>query len=163
MEIYREESAVSSERKMYMYGALALVFASFAYEGYTTFVLGRLSILGWGYSVLFLGLWVWRCLFRYTYILTDKEMIIVSHGLGIKRSYVVDLSLTESFTNKYVKSFFKKTKISHYIHRYSSVDPNPQRMLVFREKKKLAGVLFKCSDRFIKELKQKFPERFINF
>lgn len=163
MELYREESVATGERKMYMYGALLLIAASFSYEGYHTFVLGRLSILGWGYSFLFLGLWIWRCLFKYTYILTDKQLVIISHGLGIKRSYAVDLELTESFTNKYVKSFFKKTKIGHYIHRYSSLDPTPQRLLVFREGKKLSAVLFKGSDRFIRELKKQIPDKFLDF
>ncbi|MEG0797815.1 MAG: hypothetical protein RSC56_05395 [Acidaminococcaceae bacterium] len=163
MEVYREESTVSAERKFYMYGALALIGVSFAYEGYNTFALGQPNILGWGYSILFLGMWVWRCLFKYTYILTEQELIIISHGFGIKRTYTVDLSLTESFTNKYVKSFFRKTKISHYIHRYSSMDAHVERLLVFREKKKLAGVIFKCSERFIKELKKQIPDKFINF
>jgi hypothetical protein len=79
LELYREESVVTGERKMYMYGALLLIAASFSYEGYHTFVLSRLSILGWGYSFLFLGLWIWRCLFKYTYILTDKQLVIISH------------------------------------------------------------------------------------
>lgn len=148
---------------MYMYGALLLIAASFGYEMYHTFVLGRSSVLGWGYSVLFLVMWMWRCLFKYTYIITETQMVIITHGLGIKRTYAVDLELTESFTNNYVKSFFKKTKISHYIHRYSSVDPTPQRLLVFRENKKLAAVLFKGSDRFIRELQKKIPEKFLDF
>ena len=163
MELYREESIVTGERKMYMYGAFILIVASFGYEAYHTIVLGRLSVSGWGYSVLFLGMWMWRCLFKYTYILTEKQLIIISHGLGIKRTYAVDLELTESFTNKYVKSFFKKTKISHYIHRYSSVDPTPQRLLVFREGSKLAGVLFKGSDRFIRELRKIVPDKYLDF
>ena len=163
MELYREESRVTGERKMYMYGALLLIIVSFGYEAYHTIVLGRLSILGWGYSILFLVMWVWRCLFKYTYILTETQLVIVSHGLGIKRTYAVDLELAESFTNNYVKSFFKKTKISHYIHRYSSVDPTPQRLLVFREGTKLAAVLFKGSDRFIRELRKIIPDKYLDF
>lgn len=163
MEIYREESTVSGERRIYSYIVLAFIGASFAYEVYHTFALGRGSALGWGYSFLFIALWIWKCVFKYTYILTDKEIIIISHGLGIKRTYKVDLSLTESFTNRYVKSFFKKTKISHYIHRYSAVDYQQQRLLVFREGTKLAGLLFKCSDKFIKELKKVMPDKFLDF
>ena len=112
---------------------------------------------------MFLIMWFWRCCFRYTYILTENEFVIVSHGLGIKRTYVVNLNNTESFTNNYVRSFFKKTKIGHYIHRYSSMDPNPQRLLVFREKKHLAAVIFKGSDRFMRELRKLMPEKFLNF
>ena len=76
---------------------------------------------------------------------------------------MVNLNDTESFTNNYVRSFFKKTKIGHYIHRYSSMDPNPQRLLVFREKKHLAAVIFKGSDKFMRELKKLMPEKFLNF
>ena len=163
MELYREESAVSSERKIYMYGALALIGVSFLYEGHNTYILGKPNLLGWGYSILFLIMWFWRCCFRYTYILTENEFVIVSHGLGIKRTYVVNLNNTESFTNNYVRSFFKKTKIGHYIHRYSSMDPNPQRLLVLKKKKHLAAVIFKGSDRFMRELRKLMPEKFLNF
>ena len=48
------------------------------------------------------------------------------------------------------KVFLRKTKIRHYIHRYSSVDPNEQRLLVFTEgkdNKRLAGIIFKCSEK----------------
>ena len=163
MELFREESSVSMERQMFMYGALALIALSFAYEGYNTFALGKPNILGWGYSILLFCLWVWRCIFRYTYILKEKELVIISHGLGIRRTYTVKLDATESFTNNYVRSFFRKTKISHYIHRYSSMDPNPQRLLVFTEKKHLAAVIFKCSDKFIRELRKLIPGKFLDF
>lgn len=163
MELYREDSQVSPGNQIYMYGALVLVLLCIGYEAHQTFSLNLFSIMGWGYSVLFLMLWVWRFMFSYTYILTDKEFIIITKGLGLKRTYSVDLSFTESYTNRYVHSFFKKTKISHYIHRYSSADSNPQRMLVFREGKKLAGVLFKSSDKFIKVLRKEMPDKFIGF
>lgn len=61
------------------------------------------------------GVWIpcfWLCgfgvAFGYTLILyKDMKLEVISHGLGfIKRSYVVDLTRTESFTDKYVKSFF---------------------------------------------------------
>ena len=73
---------------------------------------------------------------------------------------MADLTKTESYTNKYIKSFFKKTKIRHYIHRYSSVDPNEQRLLVFTEgkdNKRLAGIIFKCSEKFLRELRKQMP------
>ena len=60
-----------------------------------------------------------------------------------------------------VKSFFKKTKLRHYIHRYSSVDGETMRLIVFNENGSLRGVLFKVSDRFIKELRKKMPEKFL--
>ena len=94
----------------------------------------------------------------------DMKLEVISHGLGfIKRSYVVDLTRTESFTDKYVKSFFRKTAIKHYIHRYNSLDENPQRLLVFTEgkKNKLAGLLFKSSDEFVRVLRKEMPDKFI--
>ena len=125
----------------------------------------RFDVLGWGMDMVLLALWIWRVSFGYTLILyKDKRLEVISHGLGfIKRSYVVDLTRTESFTDKYVKSFFRKTQIKHYIHRYNSLDNNPQRLLVFTEgkKNKLAGLLFKSSDEFIKQLRKQMPDKFI--
>jgi len=43
------------------------------------------------------------------------------------------------------------------------LDPTPQRLLVFREGKKLSAVLFKGSDRFIRELKKQIPDKFLDF
>lgn len=164
-ELYREESGVSSNRMHISYGGLAAIAALWIYEGYRYFDTGIFSPMGWGFNILFLALWIWRVVFKYTYILRANEMEIISHGLGIKRSFKVDLTKTESYTNKYIKSFFRKTKIRHYIHRYSSIDPNEQRMLVFNEGKdsvKLAGVIFKCSEKFLKELRKIMPDKFLN-
>ena len=116
-------------------------------------------------NLVLLGLWCWRVSFKYTLILyKDKRLEVITEGMFfIKRSYSVDLTRTESFTNKYVRSFFRKTKITHYIHRYSSLDENPQRLLVFTEGKnnKLAGLLFKCSDNFLKKLQKALPDKYI--
>ena len=73
-------------------------------------------------------MWIWRVVFKYTYILRDGEMEVISHGVGIRRSFKVDLTKTESYTNKYIKSFFKKTKIRHYIHisRNKILKPQPK-------------------------------------
>jgi hypothetical protein len=112
-----------------------------------------------------LGLWLWRVSFKYTVILyKDRRLEVITQGLFfIKHSYEVDLTRTESFTNKYVRSFFRKTKISHYIHRYNSLDSNQQRLLVFTEgkKNKLAGLIFKCSDDFLKRLQKQMPDKYI--
>lgn len=160
MEIYREVSGENTERKFYRYCALLVILSFFAWEAYQTSQ-GKVSFLGWSYSVIFLGLWIWRCVFKYTYILTDSEFIVLSHGLGFTRKYSNKLERTESYTNKYIKSFFKKTKLRHYIHRYSSVDGEQMRLIVFNENGSLRGVLFKVSDRFIKELKKKMPDKFL--
>ena len=105
------------------------------------------------------------CCFKYTYILRDGEMEVISMAWELDAVLKLDLTKTESYTNKYIKSFFKKTKIRHYIHRYSSVDPNEQRLLVFTEgkdNKRLAGIIFKCSEKFLRELRKQMPDKFLN-
>lgn len=163
MELYREISTVDKEHIIYKYLALCLIFASFAYEAYYSFVLHRTSIVGWGYSVLFLVLWFWRIGFTYTYILTENEFKIVRHGFGFSKTIRVDLHTVESFTNRYVRSFFRKTKISRYTHGYSSVDPRPQRLLVYSRKKALEAIIFKCDDELLAKLKECLPDKFLDF
>lgn len=74
--------------------------------------------------------------------------------------YLKDL---ESFSNHYKRSFFRKTSIKKYVHRYSSVDPNPQRILVYRENGKLCGLLFKSSDELMDRLARRFPKQYLEF
>ena len=163
-ELYRETSTTANERKIFAGLALLAILALFGYEFNSYLESGRINYLGWGINLCLLSLWVWRVSYGYTLILyKDMRLEVITHGLGLRRSYFVDLTRTESFTQKYVKSFFRKTKIRHYIHRYNSLDPNPQRLLVFTEgnKNKLAGLLFKSSDQFIKVLRKQMPEKFI--
>lgn len=163
-ELYREESGTSFERKIFAGIALLMIVSLCVYEWMLMQDSHRFNVLAWGmYAVLF-ALWVWRVSFGYTLILyKERKLEVISHGLGIKRSYMVDLTRTESFTNKYVKSFFRKTKISHYIHRYNSLDNNPQRLLVFTEgkKNKLAGLIFKASDKFVHNMRKQMPDKYI--
>lgn len=163
-ELYREESSTSGDRKIIAMIALLIIGVLISYEAYGYYTTGIFNALGWGMNACFLILWIWRVSFGYTLILyKNHKLEIISHGFGIKRSYMVDLTKTESFTNKYVKSFFRKTKISHYIHRYNSLDSNPQRLLVFTEgkKNKLAGLLFKASDKFVQQLRKQMPDKYI--
>lgn len=163
-ELYRETSTTANERKIFAGLALLAILALFGIEVSRYMDTGRIDYLGWGINLCLLCLWVWRVSFGYTLILyKDKRLEVITHGLGIKRSYSVDLTRTESFTQKYEKSFFRKTKIRHYIHRYNSLDPNQQRLLVFTEGKKnsLAGLLFKSSDQFIKVLRKQMPDKYI--
>lgn len=163
-ELYREESGLANERKVFAFLAFLAICAMFAHAGWRFLETGRFDALTWGLYGCLLGLFIWRVCFRYTIILyKNKTMEIITHGLGIRRSYVVDLTRTESFTNKYVRSFFRKTRISHYIHRYDSLDPQPQRLLVFTEGKKnrLAGVIFKGSDTLLKKLQHMLPDKYI--
>lgn len=160
MEIYREDSLKSPERQMYKYLALVPIVALLGWAALQT-TSGHSSILAWTYSLVFLALWIWRFVFSYTYILTDKEFIVLSHGLGFTRKYSAALDTTESYTNKYDKDFFKKTKLRHYVHRYASDDSRKMRLIVFNPKGSLRGVMFKSSDRFINELKRLMPDKFL--
>ncbi|MBQ7318373.1 MAG: hypothetical protein IJW91_05600 [Phascolarctobacterium sp.] len=163
-ELYRETSTTANERKIFAGLALLAILALFGYEVTDYIDTGRINYLGWGIDLCLLCLWVWRVSYGYTLVLyKDMRLEVITHGLGLRRSYFVDLTRTESFTQKYEKSFFRKTKIRHYIHRYNSLDPNQQRLLVFTEGKnnKLAGLLFKSSDQFIKLLRRLMPDKYI--
>lgn len=97
MEAYKEFSTTSRERRLYQWGTLALIGVSCAYEGYHTFALGQLSLMGWGYNLLFIILWCWRCLFQYSIQLTGDKLIVVMYGLGLERRMTVYLKDLESF------------------------------------------------------------------
>lgn len=158
----KEESQISASRRPFQYAALALIILDFLYEAYMTFAEYRFSVLGWGYGFLFLALWFWRCGFQYTCTLTDRAFTVVMYGLGMERRFSVPLADMESFSNLYKKKFFRRTKVSMYIYRYSSLDDRPVRILVYRHGKDLRGLLFKCSDAMIDELCRRYPDRFIN-
>lgn len=164
-EIYREESGTSFGRKVVAFIALLLIGCLYSYEWMQIQETYRMNLLGWGMDTVLLVLWFWRVSFKYTLILyKDKRLKVITSGMFfIKRTYEVDLTRTESITDKYVKSFFRKTRISHYIHRYSSLDENPQRLLVFTEgkKNKLAGLIFKSSDKFLQQLRRQMPDKYI--
>lgn len=164
-EIYREESETSFGRKVIAFIALLLIGCLYSYEWMQIQKTYRMNLLGWGMDTVLLVLWFWRVSFKYTLILyKDKRLKVITSGMFfIKRTYEVDLTRTESITDKYVKSFFRKTRISHYIHRYSSLDENPQRLLVFTEgkKNKLAGLIFKSSDKFLQQLRRQMPDKYI--
>ena len=164
-EICREVSGTNFTRKVIAGIALLLIVCLFVNEWNNVQETRQLSLVGWGLNLVLLGLWCWRVSFKYTLVLyKDKRLEVITEGMFfIKRSYRVDWTRTESFTNKYVRSFFRKTKLTHYIHRYSSLDENPQRLLVFTEgkKNKLAGLLFKCSDDFLKKLQKSMPDKYI--
>lgn len=164
-EIYREESGTSFGRKVIAFIALLLIGCLYSYEWMQIQETYRMNLLGWGMDTVLLVLWFWRVSFKYTLILyKDKRLKVITSGMFfIKRTYEVDLTRTESITDKYVKSFFRKTRISHYIHRYSSLDENSQRLLVFTEgkKNKLAGLIFKSSDKFLQQLRRQMPDKYI--
>ena len=95
--------------------------------------------------------------------MTGDRLIVVMYGLGMERRMTVYLKDLESFSNHYKKSFFRKTAIKKYVHRYSSLDPRPQRILVYREQGKLCALLFKSSDALIDQLARRYPNQFLDF
>lgn len=113
-ELYREESGTSTQRKIFAGIALLMIGWLYWYEWDMLQRTHTIDVLGWGMNTVLLGLWVWRVAFGYTLILyKDHRLEVISHGLGfIRRSYVVDLTRTESFTNKYVKASFAKRRLS---------------------------------------------------
>ena len=163
VEEYKEYSTVSKERRYLQWAALAVIGISWPYEGYHTFALYQFSLMGWGYNVLFLLLWCWRCMFDYTVVLTGKDLRVIMYGLGIERRMTVHLKDMESFSNQYKRSFFRKTAIKKYVHRYSSIDPNPQRILVYRENGKLCALLFKSSGKLMQLLAERYPKQYLQF
>lgn len=163
-EFYREESGKANDRKVLAAVVLLVVIGYICWTVMKYMRTGYFQPIDWGFSFLALAIYIWRVSFGYTVILyKNKTMEVITHGLGINRSYTIDLTRTESFTNKYERSFFRKTKIGHYIHRYDSLDPNPQRLLVFTEGKKnsLAGIIFKGSDTLMKKLYHMMPDKYI--
>ncbi|MCQ2380787.1 MAG: hypothetical protein MJ032_00375 [Acidaminococcaceae bacterium] len=162
-EIYREETVAAGDRKLWAVGALLLIFCLYGLEYYNYTKFGQISLMGFGMDTVILGLWIWRVMWKYELILYPGRLVVISRGLGITGHYEVDLSRTESYTDKYVRSFFRKTKIKEYYHRYSSLDANPQRLLCYTKgkKNKLTGVIFKASDEFMKQLRKELPGKFL--
>ena len=109
-EIYREESQVSDRRMQISYGGLAVIVLLWIYEGYRYVNTGYFSPLGWGFNILFLLMWIWRVVFKYTYILRDGEMEVISHGVGIRRSFKVDLTKLKVIPINISKVFLRKLK-----------------------------------------------------
>lgn len=157
MEKYREMSQFSKGKLVWM--ALSIVvLIIWAWVEVTACLAGKPSFLGMAYIVLFSGLLFWRYAVGYTYILTDREFIIISKILFFSRTFSVSLESVESYSERYVRSFiFTRTGMNRFIHRHSSGDPKVMRMLVFSEQGKSSGVLFKVSDQFMKELIELVP------
>lgn len=162
-EIAREVSEVSGDRKLWAGVALVAIFCLYGLEYNVFLKTGHISLVGTGMDTVILGLWVWKVLWKYEIILYPTRMVVVGRGIGFTTHCEVDLTRAESYTDRYVKSFFRKTKIRHYLHKNSAIDPNPQRLLCFTEGKKnrLAGIIFKCSDDFFKNFKKVLPGKFL--
>jgi len=159
MEHYRETSQFSKEKLVWIGLSILtlLVWTVIEVNGYLA---GKPSFLGIAYISLFCGLLFWRYTVRYVYILTERELIIVSKILFFHRRFIVSLDTVDSYSEQYVRSFiFTRTGMSRFIHRHSSGDAKTMRMLVFIQQGKNNAVLFKVSDPFMEELKKIIPNR----
>lgn len=160
-EICREKTERSSTKMSIAYFVLLAICCNWAYESYRFNATGELSVVGMGLSVLWLCLWIWKVFFRYEYILRETELEIVTIGFWRQGSYVIDLTKTESFAQKYRHDFFRRTRIGKYVHRWSMVDEHPTRIIAFTKGKGLVGVIFCCSDNFLKEMIRLMPDKYI--
>ena len=140
-----------------MDGIIHISTCSWIWIEVNAYLEGTPSFLGIAYIGLFAGLIFWRFAVRYVYILTDGEFIIISNVLFFSRTFTVQLNSVDSYSDKYVCSFFKRTGLSRFVHRYSSGDSRETRILVFIEQGKSNAVLFKVSERFMKQLKALTP------
>ena len=164
-EIYREQSSTNGVRKVIAGLALLAILALYVNEFNRYSKTGNFDPLGWGMDTVLLGLWFWRIGFSYELILYKERVMRVQRlffGM-VCGSKEYDLNRTETFSNKYEKKFFSKTGIKEYDHLYSSLDENTQHLLVYTkgEKKKLCGVLFKSSDKFVHQMRKLFPAHHI--
>ncbi|MDT8902282.1 hypothetical protein [Anaeroselena agilis] len=157
----REKSSWGREQAVIGAAALAALLAWMAYEikMYLSTGAGPGAII---YILGFLGLFVWRYAFRYTYIASADEVAVVTEGLGLERRFAVNASEVEGFAVKYNKKALKGRGINKFIYRYSALDPNPVRILLFRRDGKLQGVLFKGSEEFFRSLQELMPGKNIN-
>jgi len=157
MKQYRETSQFSKGNIVWM-GLSIVALLGWAWIEAKAYLDGRPSFLGIAYIGLFAGLIFWRYAVRYVYSLTDSEFIITSKVFYFSRTFIVPLNAVDSCSDKYVRSFLKRTGISRFVHRYSSGDGQETRMLVFIERGKPNAVLFKVSDNFMKQLKSLTPQ-----
>lgn len=161
MEKCRESTIHGKEQLFWMVLAIAALAGWLVYE-----IMLRMAGRGTYTTIIYIaclaGVLIWRYAVRYTYILTNSELVVVSSLFGYSRQISVSLSQVESFSNQFVKQFFRRTKISHYIYRYSSTDPRTTRIFVFNKNGKLHGLLFKVSDAFIEEMRAMMPNNFLD-
>ncbi|MGI6092865.1 MAG: hypothetical protein GX348_05255 [Veillonellaceae bacterium] len=156
MEIYREDSQYNNSKLVWLWLAV-LVLSVWLCKEVDSILAGRFSFTGSAYIVLFSGLLAWRYAVRYTYSLTKDQIIIKSHFLWFTRTFIVDLDLVESCSSQYVKSKFRRCGIKRYVHRYSSGDANPTRIILFNRKGERQALLIKVGDNFLDELSDLIP------
>lgn len=159
MEKYREISKFSQGKLIWL-GLSIIVLITWAGVEVKACLGGKPSFLGMAYIVLFSCLLFWRYAVSYIYILNAQEVIVISKILFFSRTFTVPLAAVESYSEKYVRSFiFTRSGMNRFVHRHSSGDARPMRLLVFLQNGKSNALLFKVSDGFMKELKALLPKK----
>lgn len=154
---YQETTEYSTKNLIGM-GLIIAVLVGWLVIERDSYLGGKPSFLGIGYILFFSCLLIWRYAVRYTYLLTDQELRITSQLLCFSPTIVIPLDSIETYSNRYVKQYFKRAGMSRYIYRYSSGDGRMTRIIVFKDKGKLSAVLFKVSDQFMEKIRLKIGE-----
>jgi len=81
LEVYRETSAAGKEPLVIGGIVLVLLLAWLGWVGWN-YARGTEGLGSLIYVLCFFGLFLWRYAFRYTCILTDREFVVLSAGLG---------------------------------------------------------------------------------
>ena len=154
---YQETTTYSTQNLIGMGLIIAVLIGWLAFER-DSYISGTPSFLGLGYILFFSCLLIWRYGVRYTYQITDQELSITSRFLWFSPTIIIPLDSIETYSNRYVKQYFKRAGMSRYLYRYSSGDGRPTRIVVFKEKDKRNAVLFKVSDQFMEKMRLKIGE-----
>ena len=78
IEEMKEFSGIGETRRTLQYVTLFVIALFWVYEGYRTFALYRFSLMGWGFNVLFLLLYLWRTAF-FLYLCLDAQSFHYYH------------------------------------------------------------------------------------
>lgn len=154
---YQETTEYSSKGIISM-GLIIAVLIGWLFIERESYISGKPSYLGIGYILFFSCLVIWRYAVRYTYRLTDQEISITSYFLWFSQDIIIPLDSIETYSNRYVKQYFKRAGMSRYLYRYSSGDSRPTRIIIFKDKGKLSAILFKVSDDFMEKIRLKIGE-----
>ncbi len=153
-----EEVSQFDKDKLFLLGLSIVALMVWLGIEIQSYMAGKPSFLGIAYIILFFCLLLWRYGVRYSYILTNQDLIVTSQILHYSRTFTIALNLIESYSNEYKGSLFKRTGISRFVHRYSTADSRMIRILIFTKKGKTCGLLLKVSDRFMNELRVLHPK-----
>ena len=153
---YVENSQYKKENLIWLGLAVLSLFLFTAYEIMKAFS-GHLNLAAFAYVLLFLGLLIWKYGFTYTYILTDKELIIVRKILYFSQTTNIALEIIDKVADHYVKRFFRRTGIAKYSYYYCAGDNAAPRALTYYKNNKKQAIVFKASDDFFCELLKQLP------